>query len=79
MLCDRGMILLMCGPLTRLCGLFEETRLPEDYGRTKPFLTNIMRQCTYFALTVYNSVIVAYHFIPINHELMFLHRSLFSP
>jgi hypothetical protein len=79
MLCDRDMILLMCGPLTSLCGLFEETRSPEDYGRTNPFLTNIMRQCTNFALTVYNSVIVAYHFVPNNHEILYMQRSLFFP
>jgi len=78
MVCDRDMIHNMCGPLIKSCKLlYRKSRSDGEYGRTIPFLTNIMRRCTNYAVTVYNSVIMAYHYFPNNHERLYLHRSLF--
>jgi hypothetical protein len=78
MLCDRDMIHNMCGPLIKTCELLYRKGSPDaEYGRTIPFLTNIMRRCTNCAVTVNNSVIMAYHYLPNNNERLYLHRSLF--
>jgi hypothetical protein len=77
MLCDRGMIHNMCGPLIKSCELlYRKGSSDEEYGRTIPSLTNIMRHCIYCAVTVNNSVIMAYHYSPNINEHLYLHRSL---
>jgi hypothetical protein len=80
MLCDRGMILLMCGPLTKACELLShEGCLVAECGRTKPFLMNILQRCSNFAATVHSSVIMAYHYLPNNQERLYLFRSYSFP
>jgi len=80
MLCDRDMIHNMCGPLIKTCELLYSKGSPdEEYGRTIPSLTNIMRRYINYAVTVNNSVIMAYHYSPNIHEHRYLHRSLFFP
>jgi hypothetical protein len=78
MLCDRDMIHNMCGPLIKTCKPYTVGAAQiESTAAQHLFLTNIMRRYINCVVTVNNSVIMAYHNFPNNHERLYLHRSLF--